>query len=54
MAFSAAGQSAPRGAGWPAADNAMRPLLDEVFLGRTAVDAGVRAAQDAANATLAD
>ncbi|WP_104083580.1 sugar ABC transporter substrate-binding protein [Cryobacterium sp. Y11] len=44
---------APRGVGWPAAENAMRPLLDEVFLGRTAVDAGVRAAQDAANATLA-
>lgn len=45
---------APRGAGWPAAENAMRPLLDEVFLGRTSVDRGVRAAQNAANGTLAD
>ncbi|MCY7404026.1 MAG: sugar ABC transporter substrate-binding protein [Cryobacterium sp.] len=43
---------APRGAGWPAAENAMRPLLDEVFLGRTVVDHGVRDAQNAANATL--
>ncbi|SDM51627.1 multiple sugar transport system substrate-binding protein [Cryobacterium flavum] len=42
---------APRGAGWPAAENAMRPLLDEVFIGRTPVDSGVRAAQNAANAT---
>jgi multiple sugar transport system substrate-binding protein len=45
---------APRGAGWPAAENAMRPLLDEVFLGRTSVDHGVRAAQKAANATLSE
>jgi multiple sugar transport system substrate-binding protein len=43
---------APRGAGWPAAENAMRPLLNEVFLGRTPVGEGVRAAQDAANDTL--
>ena len=41
---------APKGAGWPAADNAMRPILQEVFLGRTPVAEGVRAAQDAANA----
>jgi multiple sugar transport system substrate-binding protein len=40
---------APKGAGWPAADNAMRPILDEVFLGRMPVGDGVRAAQDAAN-----
>ncbi|SEN59983.1 sugar ABC transporter substrate-binding protein [Cryobacterium sp. TMT1-3] len=45
---------APRGAGWPAAENAMRPLLNEVFLGRTPAGHGVRAAQDAANATLAE
>ena len=45
---------APRGAGWPAAENAMRPLLDEVFLGRTPVGQGVRAAQEAANATLTE
>ena len=44
---------APKGSGWPAADNAMRPLLQEVFLGRTPVDEGVRAAQDAANAATA-
>jgi multiple sugar transport system substrate-binding protein len=43
---------APRGAGWPAAENAMRPLLNEVFLGRTSVGEGVRAAQNAANGTL--
>jgi multiple sugar transport system substrate-binding protein len=43
----------PKGAGWPAADNAMRPLLQEVFLGRTPVAEGVRAAQDAANAAVA-
>ncbi|MGO4690458.1 ABC transporter substrate-binding protein [Glaciibacter sp. 2TAF33] len=41
---------APRGAGWPAADTAMQPILQEVFLGRTPVNEGVRAAQDAANA----
>ena len=41
------------GGGWPAADNAMRPLLQEVFLGRTPVAEGVRAAQDAANAAVA-
>ncbi|TFD74931.1 sugar ABC transporter substrate-binding protein [Cryobacterium sp. Sr8] len=44
---------APKGSGWPAADNAMRPLLQEVFLGRTPVAEGVRAAQDAANAAVA-
>lgn len=44
---------APKGAGWPAADNAMRPLLQEVFLGRTPGAEGVRAAQDAANAAVA-
>lgn len=44
---------APKGSGWPAADNAMRPLLQEVFLGRTPVEEGVRAAQDAANAATA-
>lgn len=44
---------APKGSGWPAADNAMRPILEEVFLGRTPVDAGVRAAEDAANAATA-
>ena len=43
---------APRGAGWPAADNAMRPVLEEVFTGRTSVSSGIPAAQDAANATL--
>jgi multiple sugar transport system substrate-binding protein len=44
--------SAPaiKGSGWPAADNAMQPLLQEVFLGRTPVTEGVRAAQAAANA----
>jgi len=41
------------GGGWPAADNAMRPLLQEVFLGRTPVAEGVKAAQDAANAAVA-
>jgi multiple sugar transport system substrate-binding protein len=40
---------APKGAGWPAADNAMRPILQEVFLGRMPVTEGIRAAQDAAN-----
>ncbi len=45
---------APRGAGWPAAANAMRPILAEVFLGRTLVAPGVRAAQNAANATLTE
>jgi multiple sugar transport system substrate-binding protein len=45
---------APRGAGWPAAENAMRPLLDEVFLGRIPVHQGVLAAQNAANATLTE
>lgn len=44
---------APKGTGWPAADNAMRPILQEVFLGRTPVEEGVRAAQDAANAATA-
>jgi multiple sugar transport system substrate-binding protein len=43
---------APKGAGWPAADNAMRPILQEVFLGRIPVDDGVRAAQDAANGAV--
>jgi multiple sugar transport system substrate-binding protein len=41
---------APRGAGWPAASNAMQPILQEVFLGRTPVATGIPAAQDAANA----
>lgn len=44
---------APKGSGWPAADNAMRPILQEVFLGRTPVEEGVRAAEDAANAAAA-
>ncbi|MDJ0348695.1 sugar ABC transporter substrate-binding protein [Cryobacterium sp. PH29-G1] len=45
---------APRGADWPAAENAMRPILEEVFLGRTPVDRGVLAAQRAANAALTE
>lgn len=43
---------APKGAGWPAANNAMQPILQEVFLGRTPVASGVRAAQEAANAAM--
>jgi multiple sugar transport system substrate-binding protein len=44
---------APRGAGWPAANNAMQPVLHEVFLGRTPVAEGIPAAEAAANAAAA-
>ena len=41
--------SAPAGANYGAAFSAWKPIFNEIFLGRTEVEAGLQKAQDAAN-----
>ncbi|MDQ1577111.1 MAG: multiple sugar transport system substrate-binding protein [Microbacteriaceae bacterium] len=43
---------APQGANWMAAQNAFGPIFEDIFLGRTPVAAGLKQAQDAANAAI--
>ena len=43
---------APQGTRYTAATDALQPLLNDVFLGRLPVAAGLRSAQDAANAAM--
>lgn len=43
---------APQGANWQAAQDAFGPVFEEIFLGRTPVDAGLKQAQEAANTAM--
>ncbi|NYE95213.1 multiple sugar transport system substrate-binding protein [Psychromicrobium silvestre] len=44
--------SAPIGTNYGAAANAWKPIFNEIFLGRTPVEAGLKQAQDAANKAM--